>query len=90
MSHAVEGGNADMSFADDDKSIGSSIANDKVLDERPLELSDAIRIDFLGNGQELLCSYNPCRMTMERSGTLLADNETLIGVYGAFSKEENF
>ena len=30
-----------LSFADDDKSVGSSIANDKILDERPLELSDA-------------------------------------------------
>ena len=68
MSHAVEAGNADMSFADDDKSIGSShakpivetgnsddkyysssmtqpITNDKILDERPLELSSSKLIE---------------------------------------------
>ena len=40
-----------MSFADDDKSIGSSIANDKVLGERPLERSDAklIRNEEVGD-----------------------------------------
>ena len=48
---------------------------------------ESTRIDFLGNGQELLCSYDPFRMTMKRSGTLLADNETLIGVYGAFDQK---
>ena len=40
MPQIVEDGNADMSFADDDKSISSTIPNDKILEERPLERSD--------------------------------------------------
>ena len=49
--------------------------------------NEKFKIDFFGNGGELLCSFNPYNMNMGGSGPSLADNETLVGVYGAFDDE---
>ena len=46
---------------------------------------------FYGKEQELLCSYNPfgkVKSEPQRFRVSLADNETLIGVYGAFKGKD--